>query len=824
VTKSLCTKILKFSGTCLTASDSGIKKVIEIVEEERKTSDSIIIVSSAFNKTRERLKAACYLAANGDLSYKTVLEEVFSEHLELAQTLKEQNKNDALLCIEQIRVQLSDLLKGIGLVKDASAKLRDSVLACAEILAAQLLLTCIRQTIPSATYIDSRELIITNREFGRSHALLEKSKNKIQKYFSSKNQVVVVTGNLGLTEEREPTTFGKRGSDYTAAILANALGVKRIQLWAHVGGFMTADPSKVKKAFTLPSLNYDEALELVSFGSDILHPLALSLVRRESISLVINNPDSPQSSGTLISDTTQTSRIVTGVALIDSVSLIQLDAVGLNSVADLSKRVFDALLLSNISVQLITQGGSKTSICIAVSSNESLAAIKAIKDEFISELNAKDLSPIQIDSDLSIVAVVGENMRHAPGVSGRFFQTLGKNGINIVTISQGSSERSICAVIKRDDAAKALNAIHDTFFISDFKTVNIFLAGIGAIGSKLLEQISEQVEGLKAELKLDLQVIGVANSNKYLIDTEGLNLSNCVEVLKRQGTGYTNAVDYFAEIKHANLSNSVFVDCTASEEVASLYQEILSSSISVVTPNKLANAGSYQRYLDIHQTAEKSNVKFFYETNVGAGLPVIGTLNDLVISGDKVIRIEAVLSGTLSYIFNNFTQEINFSEIVRQAKSLGYTEPDPRMDLNGMDVARKLLILARDMGLELEAKDVTVESLVPKSCEKAANVEDFFLALEKENDFYSKKLKLAISEEKVLRYVGKISEGRATVSLTSVDKQHPFYDLSGADNIISFTTMRYLERPLVIKGPGAGVEVTAAGVLADIIRAASYLS
>ncbi len=597
---------------------------------------------------------------------------------------------------------------------------------------------------------------------------------------------------------------------------------QKIEIWTDTDGLMTANPRKVKKAFPIKEISYIEAMEMCHFGVKIIHPTVIQEAQRKNIPIVIKNKLNPDFPGTVISKKTNHNFIIQGISSISDIALLRLQGSGMVGVPGVSKRLFGALSNEKINIILISQASSEHSICFAVEPNSAEQAKNAIESEFSEEIKNNQIDPVFIEKNLSIIAIVGENMRHTPGISAKLFSALGKNGINISAIAQGSSELNISTVISKTDEEKALNAIHDAFFLSGTKTLNIFMIGCGQIGSTLLDQIQAQSASLQQNQSLEIKLIGIANSKKSFFDKDGIDLKNWKETLENSEPSTTE--EFVEKMIKLNLPNSIFIDSTGNEKITENYEKILGNSISIVTPNKKANSGDYKTYLKLKETAKKSNIKFLYETNVGAGLPIINTLHDLLYSGDKIIRIEAVLSGTLSYIFNSFTGEKAFSEVVLETKQKGYTEPDPRDDLNGIDAARKILILAREIGLPLEMKDISVENLVPEDCRQTSSIEEFFSKLSTHNSDYSEKLAKAKTEGKRLCYIAKIENGKASVKLETVDSAHPFSALSGSDNIVSFTSTRYLERPLVIKGPGAGAEVTAAGVFADVIRIANYLN
>lgn len=819
--------VLKFGGSSL-SSNNGLKTLSDIVKGflEQQTKP-YLVVSALEGSTTELLKMS-KLGAKGDKAYLNVLESFELYHSQIVDSFIK-GKNSALLNkqIKEAISSLEQLLHGVFLVKDISVKTQDHILGFGEQLSALIVAEYLKQKKIDAKVIDSRQLMITDRNFGIASIQFEPTIRKIKESLDSFSAIPVITGFIASTDDGQATTRGRGGSDYTAAIIAAAIGAVEIQLWTDVDGFMTADPRKVKRALTIDNLSYEEAMELCHFGARVIFPPTMQPALDANIPLRIKNTLRSSAEGSLISALPPPkTTLVTGISSISNVSLLRLQGSGMTGIVGVSNRLFDALSRERIRVILISQASSEHSICFAIDPTATFLAKRAIEEEFALEIQARKIEQVLVEENFSVIAVVGANMHNTPGISAKVFQSLGKNGINVRAIAQGSSELNISVVIKQSDEAKALNALHDAFFLSDLKTVNLFLMGTGNVGGKLLEQISGNTIFFRERL-LELKIVGLANYFKMLIDQDGVLLQKTPQDYDRQldkkGTD-TNLREFINKMKSLNLPNSIFIDCTASEEIANCYLEILSSSISVITPNKRANSGKYETYKKLKEQAAKANVKFYYETNVGAGLPVINTLNDLIASGDEILKIEAVLSGTLSYIFNSFTPDRQFSEVVKEAKEKGYTEPDPRDDLYGTDVARKLLILAREIGIPLELCDVDVQSLVPECCVNAKTVDDFFTKLKEADKTFAKQIEEASSKNQKLRYIGVIENSKAKVRLSKVDINHPFYGLSGSDNIISFTTKRYLERPLVVKGPGAGNAVTAAGVLADIMRAASYLT
>jgi aspartokinase/homoserine dehydrogenase 1 len=607
------------------------------------------------------------------------------------------------------------------------------------------------------------------------------------------------------------------------AIFGAALNAEEIEIWTDVDGVLTTDPKQVKKAFSLDEMTYEEAMEMSHFGAKVIYPPTLQPAFQRKIPLRIRNTFNRKFEGTLIKGIADSSNyLVKGISSISDISLVNFQGSGMVGVPGVSSRLFGVLASNNVSLILITQASSEHSICFAIEPRDASLAKRAIEEEFEREIENGKIDPVTIEENMSIVAIIGENMAHTPGISGKLFNALGKNGINVAAIAQGSSERNLSIVIAKKDISKTLNTIHEVFFLSDVKTLNVFIAGVGLIGGTLINQIAQHNQDLLKDHKLKINIVGMANSKKMIFNEEGLPLDHWKDNLINHGVkgSITGLIQKMTEF---NLSNAVFADCTSSMEVVNNYEEILKQSISITTPNKLASSGDLELFNRMKKLAVKNDVKFLYETNVGAGLPVITTLNDLKNSGDKILKIEGVLSGTLSYIFNSFKEGVKFSHVVREAKEKGFTEPDPRDDLNGMDVARKILILSREAGFDMNLEEVSINNILPKACIDAPTVDAFFDELQKSDDYFEELRINAQKENKVLRFIAKMENGNASVELQSVDSSNPFFALDGSDNMISFTTDRYLERPLVIKGPGAGAEVTAAGVFAEIIGLSYFL-
>jgi bifunctional aspartokinase / homoserine dehydrogenase 1 len=816
-------KILKFGGSSV-ASPDRIKSVIQIIAPLA-ASEQVAVVFSAFGGVTDTLIALSDLALGGDHNYKLQLEQLEKRHLDAVRELiRVQRQSSILAQVKFVFNELEDILHGVYLVKERTLRTLDYIMSFGERLSAYIVSEGFQETGTRADFLDARLLIRTDNHFGHAKVDFAATNKLIAEHFSKNENLQIITGFIGTSESGETTTLGRSGSDYTAAIFAGALHAESLEIWTDVDGMMTADPRKVKKAFTVKEMTYEEAMELSHFGAKVIFPSTMQPALANKIPIWVKNTFNPSFAGTKISaDANGKNFIIKGISSVDQISLLSVQGSGLVGVVGVSMRLFATLAREKINVILISQASSEHSICFAVENKASGLAQRAIEQEFHYEIRNGEMDKVRIEKDLAIVAIVGESMKHNPGTSGRMFHALGKNGINVSAIAQGSSELNISAVTRQSDVTKALNVLHEAFFLSDRKVLNLFLVGTGLIGNTLVQMIRDQFENLAKTNLLEVNVVAVANSKKMLFDEAGLNLDLCVDQMKGEGEPM-NMKEFASRMVGLNLSNSIFVDCTSSEVVTDFYEGILSANISIVSPNKKANSGPLARYLSLKSIASKRGIRFLYETNVGAGLPVINTMNDLLLSGDKVIRIEAVLSGTLNFIFSSFSEGKPFHEVVREAKEKGYTEPDPRDDLNGLDVARKTLILAREIGLKLELSDIGVENLVPDDCREQMNIEEFFSRLAKhDNEFETLRKKAAAKHEK-LRYMAILENGKTKIQLASVGESHPFYSLSGSDNIILLTTERYKERPMVIRGPGAGAAVTAAGVFADVIRIGNYAS
>jgi aspartokinase/homoserine dehydrogenase 1 len=814
-------KVLKFGGSSV-ANPERIKSVIDIllayIEKEK-----IAVVFSAFGGVTDSLIQLSTMALAGDVGYKVQLEQLEKRHLEAVRELIDIQKQSSVIAQVKFTInELEDILHGIFLVKERTLRSLDYIMSFGERLSAYVIAEAINGRNIKSEFLDSRTIVRTDNNFGYAKIDFKKTNELIQGYFNRHTDLQVITGFIGSSASGETTTIGRSGSDYTAAIFAAALDATSLEIWTDVDGMMTADPRKVKKAFTVKEMTYEEAMELSHFGAKVIFPATMQPAMEKKIPIWIKNTFNPTFPGSVISaNANGKSLIIKGVSSMGNISLFNVQGSGLQGVVGVSMRLFGTLAKEKINVILISQASSEHSICFAIETSFSTQAKAAIEKEFHYEILNGEMDPIAVENDLTIVAIVGEGMKHNPGTSGRMFNALGRSGINVHAIAQGSSELNISVVIRQADTSKALNVLHEAFFLSDRKVLNVFLVGTGLIGKELVKMMDLQFAKLASQNHLEINLVGIANSKKMLFNADGITLMQAVDTMLKSGESMS-LLAYYEKMESLNLSNSIFVDCTSSEEVAGFYDRILSSNISIVTPNKKANSGSLERYKKLKSTTAKRGVRFLYETNVGAGLPVINTLNDLLISGDKALRIEAVLSGTLNFIFSSFAEGMHFSEVVKEAKERGFTEPDPRDDLNGMDVARKALILAREIGLDLELSDIEVENLVPEECRSEMKVGEFFERLASFNSDFDELRDHAQRKNEKLRYMAILEGGTAKVSLASVGASHPFYTLSGSDNIILLTTERYKERPMVIRGPGAGAEVTAAGVFADVIRIGNY--
>lgn len=811
-------KILKFGGTSV-GSVQSIQSLFNILAKENEATQKPIVVLSAMSGVTNLLTAMAEKASAGN-DYSDDLKTIENRHFEVVRSLLPATaQNPVLTKLKLCFNELEDLLQAIYNLKELSLQSKDLVLSYGERCSTLMVSYIAKQQFKEVVYADATELLKTDSSFGQAKVNVELSETLIKDFYQrNQQQMIFVTGFIASNENNRVTTLGRGGSDYTAAIWGAALNASEIQIWTDVNGIMTADPRMVKKAFSLDELSYIEAMELSYFGAKVIYPPTMTPAFLKKIPIVVKNTFNTDFAGTYIRHGAKASHLpIKGISSIDDISIVNLYGSGMVGKAGFSGRLFSLLSREQINIVLITQSSSEHSITFAVKPSEAVKAVALITKEFDLELQAKKLETPQVENGLSVLAIVGENMKRTPGISGKLFHALGRNGVNVHAIAQGSSEYNISVIIGKTDLSKAVNAVHDAFYTELNKTLHIFCLGTGNIGKTLFKQLEVQMPFLADNNDLQVKVAGICNTKKMLLSAEGISLGHWEEELNTKGEA-ANLDDFVAQMKVLNLPNCVFVDNTASNAPIAYYKGVFEASISIVTCNKIGNSASYEQYATFKNTARKYGVDFYYETNVGAGLPIIRTLKDLMMSGDKIAQIEAILSGTISYIFNNFKDDKGFYETVKEAQELGYTEPDPRDDLNGKDFMRKMLILARDAGYALEEADVKLDNILPEACLKAPSVDAFYEELKANATYFEDLKNKATSENKVLRYIGKLEDGQVAISLQMVDENHPFFMLSGSDNIISFTTDRYKARPLVVKGPGAGAEVTAAGVFADIIN------
>lgn len=808
-------KVLKFGGTSVGTVDS-LSSVKEIVEGCK---EPVIVVVSALGGITDQLINTAKLAAQGDKSHMESYTRIVERHNNVIVNMVPVEKREEVKSIvDSLLEELGNIYKGVSLIKDLSERTLDIIVSYGERLSSVI----ISRIIKDAQHYDSRDFIKTIKQFGKHILDNDTTQKYIHATFDNNNfKVAVVPGFISSDENGDITNLGRGGSDYTAAILAATLNASVLEIWTDVDGFMTADPRVINNTYVIDHLSFIEAMELCNFGAKVIYPPTIYPVCHKNIPIWIKNTFNPMAPGTCISEQRPSpeGKAIKGISSINDTCLITVSGLGMVGIIGINARIFNALAKNGVSVFLVSQASSENNTSFAVKNADAELAVSVLKEEFAVELQSGEISEIEAEPNLATVAIVGENMKHSTGIAGKLFNTLGRNGINVIACAQGASETNISFVINLKNLRKALNVIHDSFFLSETQVLNLFMVGVGNVGQHLLEQIRLQHDNLLKNKALELRVVGISNSRKCVFNREGIDISNYKELLDKSEITSTpqNIKD---GVLGMNIFNSVFVDCTANEGVASLYADLLSHNVNVVAANKIAASSCYENYSKLKQIARRKDVKFLFETNVGAGLPIINTINSLINSGDKILRIEAVLSGTLNYIFNVLSKDIPMSRAIKMAKEAGYSEPDPRIDLSGKDVIRKLVILAREAGYAVEQDDVEKHLFIPQEFFEGS-VDDFFTKINQIDSEFESNRAEAEAENQRFRFVARLENGKLDVSLQKVGSSHPFYVLEGSNNVILLTTERYNEYPMVIKGYGAGAEVTAAGVFADIISIAN---
>ncbi len=804
-------KVLKFGGTSV-ANAVNIRKVREIVFSQ---SEKTVVVVSALGGITDLILNAAKSAALSTSQSGDILAKICRLHTDLITELFGKNR-EVSQPVELILHELGQVLTGIALVNELTPKIQDRLLGMGERMSSIII-----SAFFGVKLINAAEMIVTDSSFGKAVVDYPETNRRIASAFSEPDQFVLVPGFIARSKSGEYTTLGRGGSDYTAAIIAAALDATTLEIWTDVDGFMTADPRVISKAYTIPELTYSEAMELSNFGAKVIYPPTILPVYKKNIPVLIKNTFRPEAQGTLITRNSKNGkeRPIKGISSIPDIALLTIQGIGMVGVTGISMRLFTALALEKINVIFISQASSENTISIAIEEHFAHTAEEAIRREFEKEIAQDQINRVLVENDLSIVAIVGENMKHTTGIAGKLFGTIGRNGINITAIAQGASELNISWVVSNSDLHKTLDVVHESFFLSENSELNVFLMGTGLVGSNLLDQIAHQQEKLLRENHLKIKLAGIANIDRMYFNRDGIDPARYNDYLTDPAE-HSSVSSFVEKMKSMNLYNSVFVDCTASREIAGAYHEILEANVSVVAANKIAASSEYDNYLLLKRTAVRKGVKFLFETNVGAGLPIINTLNDLVNSVDKILHIEAVLTGTLNFIFNTISEEIPLSKAIRMAQEAGYTEPDPRIDLSGADVVRKLLILARESGYRLDKEDVAVNAFIPKEYFEGS-LADFWHKIPELDQSFEERRKILSKNHRRWRFVASFEEGNPQVGLQEIESHHPFYDLEGSNNLIIYRTERYNEFPMLIKGYGAGAAVTAAGVFADIIRVAN---
>ena len=811
-------QVLKFGGSSV-ANAENIERVVNIIRQ-RSEGEKTIAVVSALGGITDILLNCGTMAAEGNEAYKEQLQVIEARHMETVKALIPVTLQSRILSYIKTQCnELEDIFNGIFLLKELSSATKDRIASYGELLSSHILVSRLLSLNADAEWKDARELIMTDSNYTAATVDVTVTNNQVYQYFSRNNhKVTIIPGFIAVDSNKRTTTLGRGGSDYTAAIIAAAVNADKVEIWTDVSGMMTADPRLVPTAKAIARISYQEAMELSHFGAKVIYPPTIQPVMKKEIPVWIKNTFKPEDEGTLIESVSpHNGKNIRGISSVNEIVLLSLEGSGMIGIPGFSKRLFEALSHEKINVILITQGSSEHSICVGIEQQNANLAKQSIDKTFSPEIENGKVEPLVIESGLSVIALVGDNMKNHPGISGKMFGALGRNGVNVRAIAQGSSERNISAVILRNDVKKAVNVLHEEFFETTYKHLHLFIVGIGNVGSKLLAQLHQQQAYLQEHLRLQIKVIGIANSRNMYFDDDGINLLTWKDKIQQSEPMY---IERFVEnIQSKNLPNSVFADVTANEQVAHSYDSLLQRSVSVVACNKIACSSPYQYYKKLKNLSKEYNAQFLFETNVGAGLPVISSLNDLVRSGDQVNRIEAVLSGTLNFVFNHYDGSKSFAEVVKQAQTEGYTEPDPRLDLSGTDVMRKIMILARESGEKLEMEDITNHSFMPPACMQGT-VADFYKEMANHEEHFLSLYKEAAEAGTKLKFVATYDNGKASVGLQQIPPQHDLYHLYGKDNVVLFYTNRYSEQPLVVKGAGAGAEVTASGVFADIIRAA----
>lgn len=807
-------KVLKFGGTSVGSAEGlrQVKRVVEACHEE------VIVVVSALGGITDQLLLTSRMAAAGDMEYKNQLDQIVMRHRQaIEDTVDSSCRAEVLAKVNALLDELANIFKGVCLIKDLSPKTGDAIVSYGERLSSVI----VQGVLAPAELFDARDFIKTKPYFGKHIVEFAPTEELIRARFAVMPKVTVVPGFIASDNQTgDVTNLGRGGSDYTASVLAATLKADSLEIWTDVDGFMTADPKVISNAYVIEHLTFVEAMELCNFGAKVIYPPTIFPAYHNNIPIRIRNTFNLDAPGTYITkDKTPDSRTIKGISSINDTCLITIRGLGMVGVIGVNYRIFKALSKSGISVFFVSQAASENTTSIGVRNGDAELAVQVLSTEFAQEISMGEINPPVTQHDLATVAIVGENMRHRPGVAGKLFGTLGRNGINVIACAQGASETNISFVVAKENLRKSLNVIHDSFFLSEYQVLNIFLAGVGLVGSNLLDQIRQQQEKLMRENSLKIRIVGITNSRHYIVSRSGIDLNTYKEQLAAS-TLVSTPERFRDEILSMNIFNSVFVDCTASPAVASIYEDLLSHNVSVVAANKIAASSKYDHYLKLKNIARTRGVKFLFETNVGAGLPIINTISDLINSGDRILKIEAVVSGTLNYIFNEMNETVPMSRAIVMAKEAGYAEPDPRIDLSGMDVIRKLVILSREAGYHVEQEDVQKHLFIPAEYFEGS-VEDFWKHIpELDADFESRRKKLA-AEGKRWRFIASMDHGKTEVSLREVGSDSPFYHLEGSNNVILLTTERYKEYPMQIKGYGAGASVTAAGVFADIISIAN---